>query len=182
MQIRDAAAGDLPGIARVHVDSWRTTYRGIIPDRHLDALRADHREALWREVLARDDLGSRRFVVVADTGSEVVGFAAAGPNRGEPTACDAELYAIYLLASRQRSGVGRRMVGAVAERLAGAGFRSLAVWVLAENPACRFYGRLGGEVVATKSITISGTRLDERCYAWTEVSTIGRSRSQGERE
>ena len=31
--IRRARAGDARAVARVHVESWRTTYPGIIPDR-----------------------------------------------------------------------------------------------------------------------------------------------------
>lgn len=35
MQIRKATINDAEGIAKVHVDSWRTTYKGIIPDEFL---------------------------------------------------------------------------------------------------------------------------------------------------
>ncbi|MGH2619032.1 MAG: hypothetical protein ACRDHG_00480 [Anaerolineales bacterium] len=33
MRIREALPTDSPAIAKVHVDSWRSTYRGIISDR-----------------------------------------------------------------------------------------------------------------------------------------------------
>ncbi len=36
--IRPAVAADAAAIARVHVDTWRTTYRGIVPDEHLAKL------------------------------------------------------------------------------------------------------------------------------------------------
>jgi hypothetical protein len=36
--IREAAPADAPGIARVHVDTWRTTYQGIVPDQFLARL------------------------------------------------------------------------------------------------------------------------------------------------
>ena len=32
MNIRKAVLDDSKGIAKVHVDSWRSTYRNIIPD------------------------------------------------------------------------------------------------------------------------------------------------------
>ena len=36
--IRPAEISDALGIARVHVNAWRETYKGIIPDSVLDAL------------------------------------------------------------------------------------------------------------------------------------------------
>lgn len=38
MQFRQATSQDAKRIAKVHVDSWRTTYQGIIPDSYLDGL------------------------------------------------------------------------------------------------------------------------------------------------
>lgn len=32
MRIREALPKDATSIARVHVDAWRATYRGIVPD------------------------------------------------------------------------------------------------------------------------------------------------------
>ena len=32
MKIRQANIEDAQGIGKVHVDSWRTTYKGILPD------------------------------------------------------------------------------------------------------------------------------------------------------
>ena len=55
IKIRKATARDANAIARVHVDTWRDTYAGIIPDRIL--LRMSHR----RHGIARAvELGTRR--------------------------------------------------------------------------------------------------------------------------
>ena len=37
MIIREATRNDVSAIAKVHVDTWRTTYRGIVPDRQFYA-------------------------------------------------------------------------------------------------------------------------------------------------
>ena len=39
--IRVAKASDAAAIARVHIDSWRTTYVGIVPQDYLDAYSAE---------------------------------------------------------------------------------------------------------------------------------------------
>lgn len=47
MQIRQAQAKDAAGIAKVHVDSWRTTYTNILPAEFLKNLSYDQRTTLW---------------------------------------------------------------------------------------------------------------------------------------
>jgi ribosomal protein S18 acetylase RimI-like enzyme len=38
LEIRIASKEDIKGVSRVYVDSWRTTYRGLVPDDYLDEL------------------------------------------------------------------------------------------------------------------------------------------------
>src|SRR5207247_7924466 len=45
--IRAAVVDDARAIAEVHVGSWRSTYRGQLPDDLLDRLSVDEREAQW---------------------------------------------------------------------------------------------------------------------------------------
>jgi hypothetical protein len=49
---------------------------------------------------------------------------------------------------------------------------ALLLWVLAENPARRFYERLGGQPVSTKTVTIGGVPLTEVAYGWLDARTI----------
>jgi hypothetical protein len=50
--IREARISDAPGIARVRVDTWRTAYRGIVSDEHLNGLSCERAEASSRRWLA----------------------------------------------------------------------------------------------------------------------------------
>lgn len=155
-------------MARVHVASWQTTYAGIIPHEHLATLSVEERVETWRGVL---DAGVSR-VYVAEVKGQVVGFASGGPSRWADLPYDGELYALYLLAGHQRSGLGRRLVAAVADGLRGIGLRSLVVWVLARNPACRFYERLGGEPVGRHDEMIAGIFYEERAYGWPRLDAL----------
>jgi hypothetical protein len=38
--LRPATVADAAAISHIHVESWRTTYRGVVPDAFLDALSA----------------------------------------------------------------------------------------------------------------------------------------------
>jgi hypothetical protein len=43
---------------------------------------------------------------------------------------------------------------------------SLLVWVLADNPARKFYEALGGQYVYDKQVSIGNARLIEVAYGW----------------
>ena len=43
MKIRRATEKDLIGIAHVHVETWQSTYAGIIPDDYLQSLTIENR-------------------------------------------------------------------------------------------------------------------------------------------
>jgi GNAT superfamily N-acetyltransferase len=155
----------------VHVDSWPTTYHGIVPSDFLAKLSYTQREQLWYDVLSRPALNTFVYVATEASGN-VVGFASAGPERSGNTAYMAELYAIYLLKAFQGQGIGRQLVAAVVKRLVEAGMTSLLLWVLADNPSRRFYAALGGQPVSEKTVTIGGVPLLEIGYGWRDARML----------
>ena len=139
--LRDAAPDDAPGIARVHVEGWRTTYRGLFPDAYLDGLDEAGRAAYWRRGLPA---GEGRHTLVALDGDEVVGFASGGPDRGKH-GFEAEVYAIYLLSQVRRRGIGGRLMARMFRRFSDDGRASAHLWVHVGNVAGEaFYRKLGG--------------------------------------
>ena len=167
MNVREATCDDAPAIARVHVASWQTTYRGIFPDSVLDDLSVEHRERQWRRGLCQRE-GRNDFVYVAlDAGGQVVGFASGGPERTGDPAHQGELYAIYLLAEQQGRGLGRALFEVVRGRLRALGQEGLLIWVATGNaPARRFYERMGGRAERTKREVFFGVEVEETGYAW----------------
>ena len=172
IRIRPANPADAGPMSKVHVDTWRTSYAGIVPAEHLAGLSYRDRESRWEQILTADRPTESNFVAETVAG-DVVGFAGGGPEReGNPT-YRGELYGIYLLEAYQRKGLGRRLVSAVAHRLLADGFGSMLVWVLADNhPACRFYESLGGERVGRKTIAIGGADLVEVSYGWRDIANL----------
>ncbi|HKA32745.1 MAG TPA: bifunctional class I SAM-dependent methyltransferase/GNAT family N-acetyltransferase [Candidatus Binatia bacterium] len=171
IRIRDGVADDAAAIARVHIESWRTTYAGIIPGDYIAKFASDSRERTWRGILAESE--RRSFVCVAeDEEGTIVGFASGGRARGEATDYAGEIYAIYLMQPFQRRGIGRRLAAALARRLLGAGRLSMIVWVLAENSSRAFYSALGGVLVDKKPAEIAGADLTEVAYGWTDIRRL----------
>ncbi len=171
MKVREAREEDADSIARVHVDSWRTTYRGIIANTFLEALSYDDRERYWRSLLVQTGRTSLIYVAEDDDG-EIVGFACGGPAREDNPAYRGEVFAIYIIQSAQRRGIGRALIAAIVQRLLQQGIESLLIWVLSENPSTAFYKALGGQQIQEKSIEIGGVKLREIAYGWTDIHPL----------
>ncbi|GKV55857.1 acetyltransferase [Sporosarcina sp. NCCP-2222] len=160
--IRKAQQGDAEGIATVHVDSWRTTYKGIVPDSYLESLSYEERAEMWNRAI-----GGNPLYVAEDENGKIVGFATGGKERsGKYADYTGELYAIYLLEEAQGKNIGSELVRAISKELDQMGITSMLVWVLDKNPSKQFYERLGGEVIDSTTITISGEELLEIAYGW----------------
>jgi ribosomal protein S18 acetylase RimI-like enzyme len=172
MPIRDATHADVAAIARVHVDSWRATYRGLMPDDLLAGLSYEDRERQWTAAVTRADAG-RGCLVVADEGEAgIVGFASGGQCQGD-WGYDGELYAIYLYESYQGRGLGKALQLAIAERLAAQGRTSMLIWVLDTNAVGRgFYEALGGILVGEKTEELGGATLREVAYGWPNLPDL----------
>ena len=132
ISIRAATEHDAVAISHVHVQSWRTTYAGIVPEEYLATLNEAER-VLLREWLTRDIP-----VYIADLDGEIVGFISGGAIREPVQTYDAELYAIYLLEQAQGQGIGTALLKKLAESLSSKGFTSMIVWVLEKNPSRNF--------------------------------------------
>jgi ribosomal protein S18 acetylase RimI-like enzyme len=167
--VRPAHPDDAAAIAHVHVASWRTTYRDLLPAEFLASLTESGYTERWRRVIGE---GSSR-VYVAEEAGEVVGFASCGRERAGETGFAGELYAIYILDSAQRRGHGRELVRAAVGGLREMGLKDMIIWVLRENrPARRFYERLGGVYVRSQPITIGSATLEEISYGWRSLDDV----------
>lgn len=165
VQIRAAEPADATAIATVHVASWQSAYRGILPDALLDTLDVTRRAGHWRSVLDAPDGRTLVRVAVAADG-QLVGFASGGPERDGDVEFDGELYTLYLLAAVQRRGIGRALATALLTALRDAGYRQILVWVLADNPARAFYAALGARPVRQQLTRIGGIDYPEIGYGW----------------
>lgn len=165
IRIRPARLIDAEGIARVHVVSWKETYRGIMPDRFLAARTVNDRTALWELALSEMNPGHVLLVAEAADG-EIVGFVSGGPARDPEFGPGGEVYALYLLKRFQGLGIGRDLFAACRERLTESGLRRLLVHVLRANPARGFYFKMGGTPVGGGEVVRGGRLLAEERFVW----------------
>ncbi|MFI9770604.1 GNAT family N-acetyltransferase [Streptomyces sp. NPDC052415] len=134
---------DCDRVAEIRVGGWRTAYRGLMPQSHLDALSVAEDAERHRARLARGH-GTRGDLIAERNGS-TVGWACHGPYRaGDLRTDDAELYAIYVDPGQYGAGIGRALLQESIRRCTAAGYPRMLLWVLKENTdARRFYERAG---------------------------------------
>ncbi|MFO1070172.1 MAG: GNAT family N-acetyltransferase [Geminicoccaceae bacterium] len=158
--IRAARSSDAGTMARVYVDTWRDTYRGLVPQAYLDSMSYAGHERRWRQTFAAGGWG-----FIAEVDRRTVGFASGGRCRSGGR-WSGELFVLYVLRPWQGHGVGRALFDATHYELARRGHSDMLVWVLATNPARRFYEHLGGEPAGENVCEIGGARLRELAYGW----------------
>lgn len=142
MNLRPATISDAEAIARAHVLTWQTSYRGLVPDDFLDALVVESRADTWRVVLGEANPTHATWVGLID--GQVVGFAHVGPSRDDDARDGVgELYAIYVLAEHQGRGVGQALIRVAASWL-GERYRSATLWVLEANERSRRFYEMSG--------------------------------------
>ncbi|USK45808.1 GNAT family N-acetyltransferase [Cytobacillus oceanisediminis] len=168
MNIRKAVLNDAKGIAKVHVDSWRTTYKNIIPDEFLNNLSYQRREELWINNIPKGNV----FVAENDKG-EIVGFSSGGIERsGKYKEYQGELSSIYILKEFQGQGIGKALTNPVIRELEKLGINSMLVFVLEENDSRLFYEKIGGKIIDTVEVEIAGKKLKELVYGWDNIRTL----------
>ncbi|REJ07293.1 GNAT family N-acetyltransferase [Halobacillus trueperi] len=170
-EVRAARFEDAETIAEIHVKSWKSTYKDLIDERDLSNTTVEHRIALWETVLRTPVNGQIAYVIENDHG-EVVGFVSGGKERTKNYGFDGEIYAIYLLDEYQGKGYGKEMLRVFSNGMLEAGYQSLLVWVLTNNPSSQFYIKYGADPVEAERVTIGQGTYEETAYGWSELKRL----------
>ncbi len=163
VRVRPAVPDDASAIAGIHVRTWRSAYRGLLPDAALSALSLVGRFRLWQRML--NDESAPVAVHVAETAGEIVGFCSVGSAQ-DPADQDpdiSELFTIYVDPEHQDRGVGSRLLFTAEATMREWGSVRGVLWVLDGNVRARsFYARHGWSADgAVKTDTILGVEVHE---------------------
>ncbi len=142
MNIRKATLEDTLAIAKVHVDSWQSAYRGLLPDERLD--RMDHIRGAqhFHESITREP----EAFYVAEDEDGIIGVLALGPCRDQKAdgTSIGEVYALYLAPTHWRRGVGSLMMNTAELLLKTGGYSRIILWTFEGNERARvFYEAVG---------------------------------------
>jgi GNAT superfamily N-acetyltransferase len=139
--VRPMRDDDIEAVSAVRVNGWKAAYQGLVPAGYLDRLTVAEDARKRREYFAQAD-GSVENLV-AESGGEVVGWAALGPSHDEDRR-DGELLAIYVRPDLIGTGVGKALMERVLIRCRERGFHRVVLWVIEWNATARaFYEAWG---------------------------------------
>jgi ribosomal protein S18 acetylase RimI-like enzyme len=167
--LRPALPRDADAIARVHVETWQSTYAGLVPADYLARMSVARSSPQWHRAAAQAEKGND--LMVAEVDGEVVAFVSFGPTRTPQMAFSGEVYALYVGIDWQGQGLGRRLLATALAALRKEGHRSAMVWVLAANPARFFYEAMGGQRAGERVEGFAGTDLEELAYGWPDLES-----------
>lgn len=163
VNIRDAVPADVPQIAKVHVESWKQSFKGIAPEDYLNSLSIEKREKVFKERMAEN---SYRMLVAEDREKGIVGFIDFGKPDFENFGYDARIFSFYFLPEFQRRGLGERLFKTCIERIAEEGFKSVCLDTLEMSPYRRFYEKHSGTIVARDKHSLGEREFATIIYGW----------------
>lgn len=164
--VRIAEPEDAQGLAGVYVETWRTTYAGMVPDKVLLEMSEGTQAVRWARSIAR---GDELVMLAEDAAKGIVGMSSGGRARGEH-GCKAEIFTLYVLPDEQGRGVGRALLAGMFAAFLEQSLDSAIIWVLAANPARFFYETTGGKRSAEREERLWGTDLPEIAYIWRDLA------------
>lgn len=127
---------DFEALGEIYVKSWRSAYRGILPQRYLDKLTTDRWSGMLR---ARPDRSLGAFI-----DGSIIGTSFVSRSRDEARADCGEIVSIYLLPEYAGQGYGRALIEAALKKLRGEGYTDVCLWALRENKRAEgFYEHMG---------------------------------------
>jgi GNAT superfamily N-acetyltransferase len=161
-----ASSQDADSIARLHAQSWRSAYRGMLSDAYLDEHVVADRLAFWTSRFA-NVAPERRLVLRAVSDGELLGFVCvlldAEPKWG------ARLDNLHVSPESKGTGVGYVLFNGAREWIADvAPEMAMHLWCVERNyVARRFYERQGGKIVETATRPVAQElSVPELRYWW----------------
>lgn len=140
-KIRYAEVNDAKVLGKIHSESWKVAYKGIVPDLVLDNITPDKRERYFENALS-ENLEEDTLIFADD---KAVGFMTIGECRdNDRDNTYGEIWGIYLLPEYWNRGIGSYYIKWGINELKNRNYKKVTLWVLEDNLNSRkFYERMG---------------------------------------
>ncbi len=171
IKLRPAELSDFEAIAKLHVDNWRTNYRGILSDDYLDNKIDKDRLDTWYNRLSSP--GKNQIVTIATQDDIFTGFCCLYLD--DDPVFGSLIDNLHVSSNLRRSGVGKRLVLDCAGKVYHkAQNKKMYLWVYEANTNARIvYDRLSGRNFETiEKENPDGTRSKTCRIVWEDVTQI----------
>lgn len=161
-KIRYAEINDAKVLGKIHSESWKIAYKGIVPDSVLDNITADKRERYFEKALS-ENLEEDTLIFVDN---KAVGLMTIGKCRdNDRDNTYGEIWGIYLLPEYWNMGIGSHYINWGINELKNRNFKKITLWVLEDSlNSRRFYERMGFRHDGTVKEIDIGKKLNEFRY------------------
>lgn len=161
--IRWAADSDIPSLAQVHIDSYRSAYVNIMPALYLESMTLERQVRRYEALISED----QDHVAVLSVAERVIGYLVLGHCAMDVAErCNGgEIQSIYLLKEYWGKGFGRMLLDWGVLQLGEMGRTHVILWVLKDNrSAISFYERAGFILAGQERLIRRGAELVQVRY------------------
>ncbi len=156
---------DQEQICQLHIESWRTFYRGMLTDRYLDEAIFSERKEVWEKRFEQPD--SNRVIITAKKAGNLIGFSCFFLDHDPKWGC--MLDNLHVSNNFQGIGLGANLLNkSIALLQIIRPEQTLYLWVLEKNlKAIGFYEKMKGEKVETSQWdSPDGQKVYCHRYVW----------------
>jgi GNAT superfamily N-acetyltransferase len=171
IKLRQAQFSDYRDIAKLHAESWKRNYRGILSDNYLDNEADNDRLNTWLHRLSEPE--KNQIITVAIFNKDIVGFCCTILN--DDLLFGSLIDNLHVSTIMQKTGIGKMLIKDVVNVIIEKALsRKMYLWVYEANSnARRAYEHLGGVDFETLIKTGNdGTNVRTCRYIWDDVAKI----------
>lgn len=156
--IRYANLNDSEILGKIHSESSKTGFKGIIPDKVLNDVFSIERRT--KRFISELSIGSPKTAIIFDN-YEPVGFISFGSCRyGNNDNSWIEIWRVYVIQEFWGCNVSKELTEWGIREVVKENFKNIELWVLEKNTRARsFYEKMGFKFDNTFQITDSGKEL-----------------------
>ncbi len=167
LEIRKVLVGDLPKLAHIHLETWKSCYKGIIVQETLDNLQFQN--SLRNMERTYND--SEVFFYLASIHDISVGFIIFSlKSRHENYEEYAEIPAIYILPEYHNAGIGKNLIKTAFQVYRELNVTKVMLCALKHNRDKDFYQKCGAVVTKEEEIMIGGNPYLIEIWVWENLS------------
>ena len=157
--IRPLVKKDVEDAAKIRINGWKTAYKGIINDNHLNSLNVEEQIKKFEKYVGKDNF------IVAVEDEKVLGFCRFSYDNSSSSNIDyvdCELNALYVHPEFKGNGIGTKLFKYVLNIFCNLNKKSMILWCLADNVnSINFYKHMGGKIKESKIATIGEENYKE---------------------
>ena len=168
ISIRKATEKDCSTIAKIRIDNWRTTYKGLLPQSFLDELDYEKETNAWLN-FPKNDVSN--VFVATNENNDILGFVGIKPFDNEATI--GEIYALHTAQQFRGKGAGKALIHHSVQFFKTLQMNEMRLWVVVGNDtAIDIYQHLGAKTYTERIEVINNTDVPEIGMKWDNLWKI----------